>query len=110
MPTQPHNFTLLKTTLLGLALSAICAVAVFYRALNYHALPRGQHIWSYEFNNRVTWNPEWWITVLGSFAVAFIIARKTRQMLLWIAVALTGCCVLYLALAHSLRYLLRNLN
>jgi FtsH-binding integral membrane protein len=107
---QHHNFTLLKTTLIGLGMSGLCAIGLFYFAVYHHALPRNGYIWSYEFNRLVTYNPLWWITVLGSFVIAFVIARKTRRMTLWIALTLTGCVALYLAFCYSLRYLVRHLN
>lgn len=97
--------TILKTTLFGLGMSGLCAIGLFYLAVYHHALPRNGYIWSYEFNKFTVYNPVWWITVLGSFVTAFIIARKTHRMILWIAVALTGCLALYLAFGYMLRHL-----
>lgn len=105
MAIQHHNFTLLKTTLIGLTFSALSAIALFYLAIHRQLLPRGGYIWSYEFNKFTTYNPVWWIAVLASFVIAFIIARRTKWTFLWIALTLIGCLALYLGSSYSLRHL-----
>ena|ERR1051326_340144 len=96
--------TILRGTVIGLGLSGLCGVGLFYLAVYRHLLPR-IYIVSHELHVFVLYNPFWWITVLGSFAVGFIFASKIHRKFLWITIAATGCVALYLGFGYMLRHL-----